>query len=788
MGALAAMTLFALACAGGVLPAAAAEAPPAAVAAATSVTDAVTRATASEDLQRAALAHLAPVARWRELAKRTAALEAELDGLAAGIATKAELIDVVSLARQLRLLHRDASTIVDELGVAARQLEHDGSGLDDDARKWQERLPYLEARLVPAPVLERARSIAARLAVTSARVRERRDELLLALGDALAVLARIEEGRVRVAEQEEQIRARRTQLERASLWQLAAAPGELGIVATELRATGRVLATYVARDRTILSGLFLGFLALTGWLFTRGSGQDTRSAQRAYGRPVAAALLITLMSLWWLAPNPPILFYEALLVLVPIPAAMVARNALAAPIPLTLYGIAVATMLIALRGVVEASAVANRVLLLLQVASIAVPVAVDVHRGRLQRALPWASPGSVRAVALIVLAGSVMTALSVVFGFTGPARQLRAGMGSVLGFSLAFGATAAAVYGAVLSLISTPLLQWLRCARDADPALLRTVRRVLGAAAVAGVAIVTLGTFGLIPTMFLAGQALMSATWEVGTVSIAAKAVATAVALIVGTVVLTGVTGFILDREILPRLHLRPGAGYAVITFTRWTMIIVGAALTLAALGIDMAKVTLLASAVGVGIGFGLQNVVNNFVSGLILIVERPVGVGDLIEIGPLLGEVKRIGIRSSTVRTGQGAEVIVPNGELVSKEVVNWTRSDRQRRYDIDVGVAYGSEPERVMRLLVEAAKDLPEIMKNPAPQAMFKGFGDSSLDFRLLAWVETVDIGLQAQNALRVAILRKLEAAGIDIPFPQRDLHIHSVDAGTGAGKVAG
>ena len=193
-----------------------------------------------------------------------------------------------------------------------------------------------------------------------------------------------------------------------------------------------------------------------------------------------------------------------------------------------------------------------------------------------------------------------------------------------------------------------------------------------------------------------------------------------------------------------------------------------------------MAKITLLASAIGVGIGFGLQNVVNNFVSGLILIVERPVGVGDLIEVGPLTGEVKRIGIRSSVVRTFQGAEVIVPNAELVSKEVVNWTRSDRHRRYDIDVGVAYGSEPERVMRLLVDAAGDVPEIMKSPAPLAMFKGFGDSSLDFRLLAWVQTVDVGLQAQNALRIAILRRLDEAGIEIPFPQRDVHIRSADDG--------
>ncbi len=360
-------------------------------------------------------------------------------------------------------------------------------------------------------------------------------------------------------------------------------------------------------------------------------------------------------------------------------------------------------------------------------------------------------------------------------------------MGSVLGFGLIFGATALALYGAMLALLATPIVSWLRCARNGDPALLRALR----------LAITTLYHRRAWPSprwvvsVSFPYCGRRSNRWrtprlDVGTVSIAASAVVTAFAVAIGTFALTGMTGFILDREVVPRLKLRPGTGYAIVTFTRWAIIIVGVVLTLAALGIDMAKVTLVAGALSVGIGFGLQNVVNNFVSGLILIVERPVGVGDLIEVGPLLGEVKRIGIRSSTVRTTQGAEVIMPNGELVSKEVVNWTRSDRQRRYDIDVGVAYGSEPEQVMRLLVEAAAEVPEIMTHPAPFAMFRGFGDSSLDFRLLAWVHTIDAGLKAQSALRVAILRKLSVAGIVIPFPQRDLHIRYADAPTERGAA--
>jgi small-conductance mechanosensitive channel len=125
---------------------------------------------------------------------------------------------------------------------------------------------------------------------------------------------------------------------------------------------------------------------------------------------------------------------------------------------------------------------------------------------------------------------------------------------------------------------------------------------------------------------------------------------------------------------------------------------------------------------------------------------------------------------------------VIVPNADLASKQVTNWTLSDRSRRYEIDVGVAYGSDPGEVLRLLEAAAAEVPEVQKMPVPRALFSGFGDSSLDFRLLAWVESVDIGLQAQNNLRMAILRVLGEAGIEIPFPQRDVHIRYAPSGDG------
>ena len=743
-----------------------ASAPALAASAALNVADTVAQIAASAELQRAALARIERAQPWHELALRTTALQADFDRLELNRAAQAELVELLGLEHRAWALKGAASAIVDELAAILRSLERDRSALERESRQWQERLSFLGDRRVPEAVLDRARGVEAGLQATGARVQTVRDRALLDLVDAFTLQARTVEASARITARLEQVRSHRMELETASLWQLGKAPSQLGVVAVELGKAAHTLREYLAEHGGRLATAFLGILALSWWLFTRKPEQDLGPAQRAYGRPVAASVLIALMSSVWWAPAAPVVFYMLLLLLTPIPAAMLARRSFAAAVPWSLYGLTFATILLALRNGIEASPIADRALLLLQTLSLAVPVAVDLQRGRLQQAFGRFSPGTVRLLALIVIAASAATALHVFVGFSGPARSLRAGAGSVLGYGLVFGSTALALYGLALALLSRPPLCWLRSARAADPALLRALRLALGVAAIGGVAVVTLGNLRLTAATVAAIDALLDSTWVVGEFSLSATAIAAALGIALATLVLSAVTGFVLDREVFPRLALRPGVGYAIATFTRWVILIAGTLLALAALGIDTTKLTLVAGALSVGIGFGLQHVVNNFASGLILIVERPVSVGDLVEIGPLIGEIRRIGIRSSSLRTMQGAEVIVPNSDLTSKEVVNWTRSDRQRRYDIDVSVANGSPPEQVMRLLVEAAREVQEIMSDPPPLAVFKGFSASSLDFRLLVWVKSIDLGLQAQNALRVAILRRLDSAGIVKP----------------------
>ena len=194
------------------------------------------------------------------------------------------------------------------------------------------------------------------------------------------------------------------------------------------------------------------------------------------------------------------------------------------------------------------------------------------------------------------------------------------------------------------------------------------------------------------------------------------------------------------------------------------------------AAGFDMKSFSIVLGALSVGIGFGLQNVVNNYISGLILIYERPVQKGDIVEVNNLLGEVVDIGIRRSNVRTFDGAEVIIPNANLTSNDLINWTLSDKHKRLDLKIGVSYNSDPNLVLSILNEVATQNTLIVNFPPPKILFDEFGDSSLNYRVLCWV-LLENSLQAKSNLSIEIFNAFAKKGIEIPFPQMDLHVKDV-----------
>jgi small-conductance mechanosensitive channel len=228
----------------------------------------------------------------------------------------------------------------------------------------------------------------------------------------------------------------------------------------------------------------------------------------------------------------------------------------------------------------------------------------------------------------------------------------------------------------------------------------------------------------------------------------------------------------------LPALSLPRGVPATISKLTGYVIVTIGFTVALGAAGFPIDRLTFLAGAFALGLGFGLQNLISNFVSGLILLVERPIQVGDTIEFGTRSGKVTRIGIRSSVVRTFDGAEISVPNASLIASEVVNWTMSDALRRIVVRVGVAYSTDPKRVPGILLPAATEHQGVLREPAPEVLFLGFGESSLDFELRGWTDSPEF-LRHKSDITFAVHERLKEAGVEIPFPQRDLHVRTSDA---------
>lgn len=216
---------------------------------------------------------------------------------------------------------------------------------------------------------------------------------------------------------------------------------------------------------------------------------------------------------------------------------------------------------------------------------------------------------------------------------------------------------------------------------------------------------------------------------------------------------------------------------YAISRITGYLFILFGFYVALLVVGINVSSLAFVAGAVGVGIGFGLQNIVNNFVSGLIILAERPIAIGDRVEVGQVAGRVTRMSLRSTTIVTNDNISIIVPNSDFITHPVTNWSHGDPRVQMRLALGVAYGTDVEKLHRVLLDLAKEHPKVLSEPAPTVYFIGFGESSLDFELGVWTsEMTHSPRRFRSELYFAIEKKLRQNKIEIPFPQRDLHLRS------------
>ena len=274
---------------------------------------------------------------------------------------------------------------------------------------------------------------------------------------------------------------------------------------------------------------------------------------------------------------------------------------------------------------------------------------------------------------------------------------------------------------------------------------------------------------------------VLGAGVAVGSQKVSIGLILSALGILYGAFIVSWTIQAVLMENTFGRRDLDRGARISIGRLIHYAAVLMGFILALFALGFDLKNITILGGALGVGIGFGMQTIVNNFVCGLIMLFERPVKVGDAIELSGQWGQIKKVGLRATIVQTYDNSEIVVPNSDLITNQVTNWTLAERLSRIKIPVGVAYGSDVQLVMETLLQCATDNPTVLKSPEPQVLFLNFGGSSLDFELRAWVADFDTRLKVSSELHQEIDRRFRQKNIEIPFPQSDIHVRSINEST-------
>ena len=513
-------------------------------------------------------------------------------------------------------------------------------------------------------------------------------------------------------------------------------------------------------------------------------GPSERTAAQVFELPMSSAVVVALLATPWIYPEAPRLMSNVVGLLVLVPAVRIVRRLASPAIAPAVYALAAFFLVDRAREVCSAVPVLEQRVFLLEMVAGIVFVALAVRSQRFltddetvtalagRRGVVWVLWGQLSVFGVAVVASAL--------GYMRLARLLG---GEVLASSyiaLVLYAGVRVGQGLLVYLLRAWPVRDLFMVQHHGALLQRRGSQALRGLAVGTWAYFTLDALGLMSRIWSAGIVVLEARYVRGSFSLSLGDVAVFVLTIGAAFAVASVVRFVLQEDVYPRIWLPRGVSYAVSTLIRYGIILAGFVVAILVLGVNLDRVTLVAGALGVGIGIGLQNAVANFVAGLILLLERRIHVGDSIQIGDLQGEVRQIGGRASTIRTWDGAEVIVPNAGLTSERVTNWTLSDRSRRVTLPVRVAYTADPELVMAILRNMAKAHPKALAEPSPVALCTGFGESGLNFEVRVWTARTEDAESLLSQLALAVHGALTAAKIEIAVPQREVHIRNTDDG--------
>lgn len=542
-------------------------------------------------------------------------------------------------------------------------------------------------------------------------------------------------------------------------------------------------------------------LPLILWLFLRsrrqaGDGTAPERVARALRRPISAWLLLSMLAVLVLEPDAPVLVQEFALViaLVPVlrllPAGTLRALGAWPTVAIALYALdRLGVAAVADTGLYRLFLLAlNALALGLTVWLLRRPVAPPPAPTATAAARDSALQRAARPVGWMALVLLALAAACNIAGNVSLAEMLTSGVIDSGYMALLLYAAVAACTGILRTLLDQPELANRRLVRQHEPVVQTVGTRLLVVGAALGWLLYTMDRFRVLRPLHGVGTQVLDVGIDVGQVSIhLGDVLVFAVSIWLAFWAARAVRRVLRD-ELPGHAGLPRGAGNSIASLSYYGVLLLGCLVALSAAGFQVGQLALVFGALGVGIGFGLQNVVNNFVSGLVLMFERPIQPGDMVEVGSTAGTVREIGLRATTIRTYDGADVVVPNGLLLSGNLTNWTMYDRSRRFEVTVSAAYGSDPAQVLALLEATARATPGIAAQPAPFAQMTGYGDSALNFVLRAW--TLDIGNWGtlRSDLYARTLAAMQAAGIDIPFNQLDVHLRSTPETAGPGTRGG
>lgn len=518
-------------------------------------------------------------------------------------------------------------------------------------------------------------------------------------------------------------------------------------------------------------GLLLALGAALSRVRTSLDGQAPEEAppcSRALRRPYSLAAVIVLSLFQSFFPSAPLEAVRVVQLLLVLPMLLIALAVFEDALRWPVIGVVVFSTLDALTFNMAAGTLARRlVVLLLSAASVAglwwLLRAQSPALLLLARRYRIAGLGA--RVALIAMATSL--AANIV-GAVSLADLLMHGTVWSVYVGMAVYVVYLTFHGLISFLTTTRAGQLSRLVRLHRERVIAGARMLLKLAAWVTWVVSLLAVYQVGPYVLAGLRSALNYEWTAGAVTLSVRDIALFFLVLIVTGVVAKSVRFFLEEELLPRTSLGRGVAQSGSRLIYITLVSLGLYLALAAAGVDLGRATLLTGAIGVGLGFGLQNVVGNFVSGIIISLERPIQVGDTIEIGGLVGKVTAIGFRSTTVRTTDGAEVIVPNSEIVGKSVVNWSLTDQMRRGELRVGVAYGTDPAWMLQLLATVVNSHPDVLKDPEPVIAFERFGEGALEFSARFWTG-IDKLSRVRSDLNLLMAEELGKTGVLLPPPK-------------------